>query len=161
LYKDKKQIKKTKNLDKKRMYVSYTYIIMSSTYKFIREDLIGGSISQVDSVLPDLSSFQLQNTTFTKLAILVGLVAVVKGAYSALKLLRPRLSKPSKDMTTLTKRYGEKSWAIIGDVYRNESYALFLAKRGFNIILLGTKEDIEISRELIMSANPLVEVESC
>jgi hypothetical protein len=138
------------------MYFLSTTIIMASTYKFIREDLIGSSIGRVDSVLPDLSAFQLQNTTFTKLAVLIGLVAVVKGAYSALKLLRPRLSKPSKDMAALTKRYGEKSWAVIGDIYRNESYALFLAKRGFNIILIGSKEDIDIGRELIMSANPLV-----
>lgn len=79
---------------------------MASTLKFLREDLIGGALSKIDSVLPELPSFQLENTTFTKLAILVGLGAAVKGAWWALKSLVPRPTRPSKDPRVLINRYG-------------------------------------------------------
>lgn len=112
---------------------------MASTLKFIREDLIGGSFSKVNSILPDISSLELKDNTFTKLAILVGLVAAVKGTFTLLSWIRLPKTKLSSNLTEYSKRYGDKSWAIIGDISHNQSYALFLAARGVNLILLGTQ----------------------
>lgn len=133
---------------------------MSATLKFLREDLLGGAMTKVDSVLPNIDSMKLQNNTFTKLAVLVGLSVAAKGTWSALKWLAFRLTHtyPSKDPTVLPKRYGEKSWVVV-DIHRNEPFALLLAKQGFNIILLGTRDRIDIGRDLISSVNPLAEIE--
>mgnify|MGYP007037055809 CR=1 FL=1 len=86
------------------------------------------SLSKLDSVLPDVSSVNLNSDTFTKLAILAGLLATAKGVFGLFRWLKnyptkTKLSRPGE----YASKYGDKTWALIGDIEGNLKYAMYLA----------------------------------
>lgn len=79
---------------------------MSSTLKFVHEEVLGGVFNKADSILPDVSSLQLPDNTITKLAVLVGGYALIKWTWGTLRFFKPRKSKLSKDLKKLPEKYG-------------------------------------------------------
>ena len=81
--------------------------------------------------------------------MLIGLVATSKLAMSGFKALSS-LKKP-KPLTQndIESKYGKNVWALIVDAGRNESYCVYLAKHGVNLILMGEEDDIKIARDMV------------
>ena len=55
-------------------------------------------------------------------------------------------------------KYGHNSWAVIGDCRGNEEYAKFLAVNGFNLFLMGSEQDVEITRDQCDIINKEIEI---
>lgn len=87
-------------------------------------------------------------------------MTAVKGTFKLLSWIRLPKTKISDNLTEFSSRYGEKSWAIIGDINYNQKYALFLAERGVNLILLGSREDIDMGKDIVHAQSPLIEIET-
>ena len=121
----------------------------------IIEQNIKSTTSNLWNQLPQLQpkswlDFDLKtyNKAFVNLAITVGVITLAKSALSlscsTLSALNIKKVPSSKQ---LHQKYGYHSWALIADCRGNEEYCRFLAKNGFNLILMGEEKDIQIAKD--------------
>lgn len=82
----------------------------------------------------DLSKY---NKSFVNFAVIVGIFAIAKSSLHLTKSILDKqpLKVPNKQQ--LLDKYGHLAWALIADCKDNEDYYIFLAKNGFNLILMG------------------------
>ena len=96
------------------------------------------------------------------LAVIVGIVVAAKTTIAMTKCALSSLTTSHKVPTSkvLHDTYGYHSWALIADCRGCEDYAHFLAKNGFNLILMGEELDIQIVREKVEFLEEKVKVET-
>ena len=103
--------------------------------------------------VPDKSwlDFDLKdyNKAFVNLSVAVGAIVVVS---SVIKITTKTACAVTKTKSVpnaekLHDKYGYNSWAVIGDCEGNEDYAKFLAASNFNLVLMGSEKDVEITRD--------------
>ena len=134
----------------------------------IIENSLKDSTSSVWDKVPTLAHqnwlhFELKDTnkSFVNLAVAVGVIVLVKSAIkmttSTLKCLSNCKKLPTA--TELQDKYGHHTWALIADCRGNEEYAAFLAKSGFNLVLLGDEQDIRIAKDISEGLNSSVQIE--
>ena len=95
----------------------------------------------------DLNNY---NKAFVNLAVVVGIVALTKTTLCLTKSGLQLASKASRKIPSskeLHDKYGHHSWALIADCQGNEEYCKILAERGFNLILMGEENDVEIAKD--------------
>jgi hypothetical protein len=87
------------------------------------------------------------------LVSLVGAYALYKSSVWAAKKSYSLINKPKKipSAEQLQGRYGSHSWALIVDCKGNEEYCILLAQKGFNLILCGEEEDIQIAEDRVIT----------
>jgi hypothetical protein len=83
----------------------------------------------------------------------------VHTAVTGTACLLKKAASPRKLPTSqqLLDKYGHHSWAVISDCRGAEEYAQFLAERGFNLVLMGDEQDIQIAKEMAEKRNNQVE----
>jgi hypothetical protein len=92
----------------------------------------------------DLNNY---NKSFVNFAVIVGVAALAKSTISlAGNALKSKPKVPTKQQ--LLDKYGHMAWAMIADCRYNYFYVQFLAKNGFNLILMGEEDSIRQCREL-------------
>lgn len=134
----------------------------------IIENSVKDTTSLVWDKVPTLAdkswlNFDLKDTnkSFVNLAVAVGVIVLAKSAIkmttSTLKCLSSCKKVPTA--TELQDKYGHRTWALIADCRGNEEYAAFLAKSGFNLVLMGDEQDIRIAKDISEGLNYSVQIE--
>jgi hypothetical protein len=103
----------------------------------------------------DLSKY---NKSFVNFAILFGIAAIGKSAISlAASALKAKPKVPSRKQ--LLDKYGHLAWGLVADCKDNYEYVSFLAKNGFNLVLMGEEEHTRQCRELALDIDGSLRVE--
>jgi hypothetical protein len=149
-----------------REFESISKLIIIMGAATVAENSIKATTDSFWKQLPTLPSSRLLdfnldnlNKSFVNFAVVVGVLALAKSTISlARNALKSRPKVPTK--AKLLEKYGQMAWALIADCKDNEDYVAFLAKNGFNLVLLGSAADIQRSRELALQIDNSLQVTS-
>ena len=97
---------------------------------------------------------------FINLGVLIGVISLAKitlklGSELNKSLKSHKLPTPRQ----LGEKYGFHSWVIIADCRQNEQYCKFFAKNNFNLILLGSEQDVRIAKDQVQMLNSDIKTE--
>jgi hypothetical protein len=103
----------------------------------------------------DLANY---NKSFVNFAIVLGVVALAKSTLSlADSALASKPKVPSRKQ--LLDKYGHMAWAVVSDCKHNYDYVTFLAKHGFNLVLMGVEADVRQCRQLAQQIDASLQIE--
>lgn len=120
-------------------------------------DSLWSRLPRLPAALPDLDLAKY-NRSFVNFAIVVGVAALAQSALSlAGRALKAKPKVPSRQQ--LLEKYGHMAWAVVSDCKYNYEYVAFLARNGFNLVLMGEEANVRQCRELAQRIDGSLRIE--